>query len=114
MATRARFAASRFLTALGFGADRMYLVRHLRCFGCLRTPYHAAWLLDHLNLREAAQSHLPDNRYSDFEWAAVERHFEGREIVSPDGPGWGWWELDRIDPSRGRTGPNATHCGSCR
>jgi hypothetical protein len=94
-------AASRFITALGFGADRMYLVRHLRCFGCLRTPYQAARLLDRLNLREAAQSLLPDNRYSDFEWAAVERHFEGREIVSPDRPGWGWEELAPIDGSYG-------------
>jgi len=94
-------AASRFLTALGFGADRMYLVRHLRCFGCLRTPYRATRLLDRLNLREAVQSLVPDNQYSDFEWVAVERHFEAREIVSPDRPGWGWWELDRIDESRG-------------
>jgi len=94
-------AASRFLTALGFGADRMFLVHHLRCFGCLRSPYYAAWLLDSLHLRQAVQSHVPDDRYSDFEWAAVERRFEGREIVSYDRQGWGWWELDRIDPSRG-------------
>ena len=89
--------ASRFLTALGFGADRMYLVHHLHCFGCLRSPYYAAWLLDQLNLREVALRHVPDNRYTDFEWAAVERHFEGREIESTDRQGWGWWELDRID-----------------
>jgi hypothetical protein len=94
-------AASRFLTALGFGADRMYLVHRLRCFGCLRSPYYAAWLLDHLNLREVALSHVPDNRYADFDWAAVERHFEGQEIVATDRQGWGWWELDRIDASRG-------------
>jgi len=93
--------ASRFLTALGFGADRMYLVHHLRCFGCLRNPYDAARLLDRLNLREAAQSLVSDNRYWDFEWAAVERRFDGREIISPDRPGWGWEELDRIDESRG-------------
>ena len=94
-------AASRLLTALGFGADRMYLVHHLRCFGCVRSPYHAVWLLDQLKLREAALSRLPADRYSDFEWAAVERHFEGRQIVAPDRPGWGWGELDRIDRSRG-------------
>jgi hypothetical protein len=94
-------AASRFLTALGFGADRMFLVHHLRCFGCLRSPYYAAWLLDSLHLREAVQSRLPDDRYSDFEWVAVERRFEGSEIVSYDRQGWGWWELDRMDPSRG-------------
>jgi hypothetical protein len=94
-------AASRFLTALGFGADRMYLVRRLRCFGCLRTPYYAARLLDWLNLREAAQSLLPANRYSEFEWVAIERHFEGHDIATSERKGWGWEELDRIDESAG-------------
>lgn len=34
----AEVAASRLLLALGAGADRMYLVRKLRCFGCPENP----------------------------------------------------------------------------
>ena len=44
----AEIAASRLLTALGFGADRMFLVPRLRCYGCVRTPFYTNWLLDKL------------------------------------------------------------------
>ena len=47
------------------------------------------------------QSLVPDEWVSDFEWAAVKRHFEGRESSRTDRPGWGWGELDRIDRSSG-------------
>src|SRR6185436_17953152 len=32
-------AASRLLAALGFGADRMYVIDRVRCFGCPRDPF---------------------------------------------------------------------------
>ena len=48
----AELAASRLLAALGFGADRMYLVPRLRCFGCVRTPFYTVWALDYVHARD--------------------------------------------------------------
>jgi hypothetical protein len=39
----AEIAATRLLTALGFGADRMFLIPHVRCYGCVRTPVYTSW-----------------------------------------------------------------------
>jgi hypothetical protein len=97
----AELAASRLLTALGFGADRMFLVPRIRCYGCPRFPFYVTWLLDHLHARAFAARHLADDRYTDFEWAAVERRFEGASIEAHDAKGWAWWELDQIDPAIG-------------
>jgi len=54
-----------------------------------------------LHARAFAARHLADDRYTDFEWAAVERRFEGASIEVPDGKGWAWWELDQVDPASG-------------
>jgi len=35
----AEIAASRLLSALGFGADRMFVVPRVRCYGCPRFPF---------------------------------------------------------------------------
>ena len=98
---QAELAATRLLTALGFGADRMFLVARVRCYGCPRFPFYVTWLLDHLHARAFAARHLADDRYTDFEWAAVERRFEGATIEAPDAKGWAWWELDQVDPASG-------------
>jgi len=92
----AEVAASRLLTALGFGADRMYLVRRVRCYGCPRFPFQLARVLGPLAGGDALASWLPDDRFVDFEWAAVERRFDGREIVSGTDEGWAWYELDDL------------------
>src|SRR6516225_7627903 len=97
----AEVAASRLLTALGFGADRMFLVPRLRCYGCVRTPFYTYWVLDRLRAHGLLARHVPDDRYSDFEWASVERHFEGLTIETSHHRGWAWWELEPIDPSLG-------------
>ena len=99
----AEIAASRLLTALGFGADRMYWIPHVRCEGCPPFPFHTVWLLDLLHAREAIEPHLVGDRSTDFEWAAVERKHEGETIKSDDSKGWAWYELDQIDPARGAT-----------
>ena len=98
----AEIAASRLLTALGFGADRMYWVRHLRCEGCPPFPFHTVWLLDRLHAR-AIEPHLVRNKAADFEWVAVERKHEGETIKSDENKGWAWFELDRIEPAHGAT-----------
>jgi hypothetical protein len=100
----AELAASRLLTALGFGADRMYLIPRVRCYGCLRTPFYTNLVLDKVHLREIVTGTVPEDRYTDFEWVAVERPFPGREIETADTRGgWAWYELESIDGSVGAT-----------
>jgi hypothetical protein len=98
---QAELAASRLLTALGFGADRMYLVPRVRCYGCVRTPFYTNWVLDRIRARAWVARSVPGDRYTDFEWAAVERHFDGVPIEAGAHEGWAWFELDPIDPSLG-------------
>ena len=95
----AEVAASRLLTALGFGADQMFFVHRLRCFGCPRFPFEATQVLERLGAREAIVATLPADRFVEFEWVAVERKFGGQEIATDDQDGWAWWELDRVDAS---------------
>jgi hypothetical protein len=94
---RTEVAATRLLTALGFGADRMYVVRSVRCFGCPRYPYPKAYW---------AQAFLIDfEKYVDFDFVAVERTFPGRKIATDASDGWSWRELDRLDPRQGGSPP---------
>jgi hypothetical protein len=89
----AEVAATRLLTALGFGADRTYRVARVRCFGCPPYPQaHFPWL-DSFFSREG--------RYVDIAPATVERPFPGRRIASPGADGWGFYELEHFDPARG-------------
>ena len=97
----AEIAATRLLTALGFGADHMYLIPRVRCYGCVRTPFYMNWVLDKVHARELVARSVPEDTYTDFEWAAVERHFEGLTIEVGTHKGWAWFELDPIDPSLG-------------
>ena len=93
--------ASRLLSALGFGTDRMYLVPRVRCYGCPQFPFYVTWALDKISARDAVTRHLPDDRYTDFEWAAVERHFDGATIETAQSRGWAWYELEQINPPDG-------------
>jgi hypothetical protein len=88
----AEVAATRLLSALGFGADRMFRVARVRCFGCPPYPQpHFAWL----------DSFFSDpSRYVDIAPASVERPFHGKRIASPGADGWAFYELDHIDPAR--------------
>jgi hypothetical protein len=98
---QAELAASRLLTALGFGADRMFLLPRLRCYGCVRTPFYTNWLLDKVGARERVVRAVPKDSYTDFEWVSVERHFGGLPIETVHRQGWSWFELEPIDPSLG-------------
>lgn len=97
----AEIAAARLLTALGFGADRMYLIPHLRCYGCLRNPFYAVWALDYVRVRDVVARSIPEDRFTDFESVAIERRFEGTEVATDSVDGWAWYELDAVDPSSG-------------
>jgi hypothetical protein len=85
--------ATRLLSALGFGADQIYLVKTLRCFGCRLDPFTAA-------------DKLPSDptRFVDFHNVAIERRLPGKAIADGSEEGWGWEELDEAQADgRGAT-----------
>jgi hypothetical protein len=90
----AEAAATRLLSALGFGADRVSVVRSVRCFGCPPYPY-PRWGAFWNGLLRA------QGGYRTYEPAIVERRLEGTALVHHGARGWSWDELDRLDPARG-------------
>jgi hypothetical protein len=81
-------AATRLVAALGFGADRMYVVGRVRCFGCPTFPYPKVGIFDALR--------ADSSRVVEFEMAVIERRRAGREAG-----GWSWPELETVDPAAG-------------
>ena len=77
--------STRLLWALGFGTDRMYAVRVI-CRGCPASVYGG--------------TPMPSGERL-FDPATVERKFAGYEIETFANQGWGWDELDRVDPKLG-------------
>ncbi|HEV7501227.1 MAG TPA: hypothetical protein VGQ33_14535 [Vicinamibacteria bacterium] len=86
-------AATRLLSALGFGADRMYVVRSVRCHGCPAFPYPRMEVLDAV---ESVARHD-----TTFTMAVIERKMAGRAIKGQHAYGWTWSDLARIDPAAG-------------
>jgi hypothetical protein len=97
----AEVAASRLLTALGFGADRMYLVPRLRCFGCPAFPFTTNQILEATRTQESLGSRPDPDEHVEFQWVAVERRLRASTITAPGAKGWAFYELERIDPGRG-------------
>jgi hypothetical protein len=89
----AEVAGSRLALALGFGADRMFVVRRVTCWGCPPYPYPKLPWLDGL-LADAS-------RAAQFEYPVIERPFPGMAIRVGEREGWSWHELERIDAARG-------------
>ncbi len=89
----AEVAAAHLLSALGFGADRMYRVARVRCFGCPPYPQPRFPWLDGFFSGEG--------RYVDIAPASVERPFPGKKIASPGADGWAFYELEHVDAARG-------------
>jgi hypothetical protein len=99
---RAEVAATRLLSALGFGADRMYTVKEVRCAGCTAFPFQSLRCLEETRLEQACFPRgLDYSRVSRFDEIAIERRLEGRRIEATPDQGWGWFELDAIDPKAG-------------
>ena len=95
-------AATRLLSALGFGSDRMFVVRSVRCSGCPAYPYVALQCLRRTGLRRpCAAAAFSFGQDPTFEYVVVERRMAGATIEAHDGQGWAWFELDKIDPARG-------------
>lgn len=98
----AEVAATRLLTALGFFADRMFVVRRIRCAGCPSFPFQALRCLDRVDVQAICFPRGVDyDKVVDFDAAVVERRIDGRVIEASEDQGWGWYELNKIDPSRG-------------
>ena len=99
----AEVAATRLLSALGFGADRMYVVKRVNCAGCPRYPFQALRCLQQVGIRAACLAGgINYDRVIAFDAAVVERRLEGRKIEAPPlHVGWPWFELEKIDPARG-------------
>jgi hypothetical protein len=90
----AEVVATRFLAALGFGADRVSVVRAVRCFGCPPAP-NPRWGDLYNRFLQARGG------YREFDPAVVERPLPGTSVNTKEGKGWGWNEIDAIDPARG-------------
>jgi hypothetical protein len=98
----AEAAATRLLSALGFGADRMYVVNKVRCAGCPPFPFPALQCFAETGLKwPCFAGGLDYKQSSDFQPAVIERRMKGRRIESVPDQGWAWYELDRIEPARG-------------
>ena len=98
----AEVAATRLLAALGFGADRMYVVRQVRCAGCTAFPFQSLRCLAETGLDRACFPRgVNYSKVVDFDDAVIERRLESRPIEATPDQGWAWYELDQIDPSAG-------------
>jgi hypothetical protein len=98
----AEVAASRLLTALGFQADHMFIVKRVRCAGCPRFPFQALRCLARAGVPPGVciPGGIDEERIVDFDTVVLERKLPGRVIEAFDDQGWGWFEIDRIDPSK--------------
>jgi hypothetical protein len=97
----AEAAATRLLSALGFGADDVALVAHLRCFGCPSEPYYVTKVTEATNTRTLYERMADDEGAQDFEWVSVEQKFPARPIETDSHEGWAFFELDSVNPAKG-------------
>jgi hypothetical protein len=94
-------AASRLIAALGFPADRMYVVEQVRCYGCPPDPFAGLQCVNEGVPIEECFPNLDFDTYEDFEGAVIERPVEGRRIETTKERGWKWEELAKIDAAAG-------------
>ena len=98
---QAEVAATRLVSALGFGADHVEIVPRLRCHGCPRFPFFAMQVLSPRLADALIGQHGYEDGYTDFEWVALERKFPAPAIETATTQGWAWWELsDTAAPAR--------------
>jgi hypothetical protein len=97
----AEVAASRLLSALGYPADRVDIVPLVRCYGCPRYPFLTMRVLNMAGLLSAFPEFGRDGGYTEFDWVAVEHKFPAAAIEVGVQKGWAWWELERVDTTRG-------------
>jgi len=95
-------AATRLLTALGFGADSITLIERLRCFGCPKEPFTVMKLVATTRTDGLYEHVIDEGSYEVFPWVALERRFPARAIEITDGTeGWAFFELDKVNTAEG-------------
>jgi hypothetical protein len=97
----AEAAASRLLTALGFGADNVTLVERLHCVGCPNEPFVVAKVTEATGTQALYERVVNHDGRQEFEWVAVEQKFNARPIESEGQRGWAFFELDSVNPAKG-------------
>jgi len=98
----AEIAATRLLSALGFGADRMYVVKKVRCAGCTRFPFQSLRCLSETGLEKACfPGGIDYSSAAEFEYVSLERRLDGRRIEARPDQGWTWFEIDQVDQKAG-------------
>jgi hypothetical protein len=98
-------AATRLLTALGFGADHVSTVERVRCYGCPPWPFQLRKLSEEFLLAPLFERTRNYERAHDFQWVSIERKLQGREIEIDDFEGWDWRELQLVKSSAGGATP---------
>lgn len=94
-------AATRLVNALGFGADEITLVANLRCYGCPAEPFSTMKAVEVTRAEPLYRRMIDYTEYQDFDWVALERKFDGRPIETSTLEGWAFFELDKVDASKG-------------
>ena len=92
---------SHLLTALGFGADDVTMVRRVRCHGCPRWPFRSRQIAERLHLDSFLRDRVDYDEYHDFEWVSVERRDRKKDLEFDKEEGWAFHELSVVDPSKG-------------
>jgi hypothetical protein len=94
-------AATKLLTALGFGADRVSMVEHVRCHGCPPFPFQTRIIAEQFFLAGLFERLADHKRPRDFEWASIEHKIPGREVEVGEFQGWDWRELPLVSRAAG-------------
>ncbi len=99
-------AATRLLAALGFGADRVSFVEHVRCFGCPISPFQTRKVFEEFGASRLLDLTVNYDRPRDFPAVSVERKLEGRAVEVDGFEGWDWRELKLVDAAKGGASPD--------
>jgi hypothetical protein len=108
----AEAAATRLLSALGFGADSITLVERLRCYGCPEEPFSTMRAVEVAHAEGLFKRVIDADDYEDFQWVGLERKFDARPIETERLEGWSFFELDTVNERQG--GAPRTHVDATR
>jgi hypothetical protein len=98
-------AATRLLSALGFGADRVTFMDRVRCFGCPISPFKMRRVAEEFLATRLLDWTLDYDRPQDFHAVSVEWKLPGRAVEVDTFEGWDWVELKLVDPAKGGASP---------
>jgi hypothetical protein len=101
----AEIAATRFLAALGFGADHVSLVHTLQCVGCPIAPFRTRQLAQLFWATGALEYLRNRSHVRSFTDVSVERKLEAAAIEVGGFEGWQWAELKTVRQDRGGASP---------